>query len=268
MKTSFKFLAIVAFVGLFLQSCSSDDDGDVELNAPVISEFEFGEGHHDDAEDHDHDDETEEAYAFKGSDIHLAAEISAAATVSSITLSIHSDEVTAGEGEVDWEFEKVYTDAKYLVLNPEFHEHVDVPSDIPSGEYHIELLVTDEAGNSTEVEGHLQIMDPVSISGFEMDETVAKGNDFHIEFMIDAPNGIHEVLVDIHAHDLELGEGEAEWDYEGDFSEKFHELTEAEFHEHIDVPATAPAGEYHIIFTVEDEDGNTTEYETHIDVTA
>ncbi|WP_289064139.1 DUF4625 domain-containing protein [uncultured Zobellia sp.] len=266
MKPNLKFLAIVASAGLFLQSCSSDDDGAIEMNAPVITSFEYGEGHHDEGEDHDH--ESEEAYAFKGSDIHLAAEISAEATVSSITLSIHSDDVTAEEGEVDWEFEKVFTDAKYLVINPEFHEHIDIPTDIPSGEYHIELLVTDELGNSTEVEGHLEIMDPITLSDFSIDETVARGEDFHVEFMISAVNGIHGITVDIHADGVTPGEGEVEWDYEEEFLEGYHEETIAEFHEHIDVPATAPVGEYHIIFTVEDEDGDTIEYEAHIDVTA
>ncbi|WP_262480583.1 DUF4625 domain-containing protein [Algibacter lectus] len=40
-----------------------------------------------------------------------------------------------------------------------------------------------------------------------------------------------------------------------------------EFHEHFDVPATAPAGEYHLSFVVEDEEGNTKTYESHIDIT-
>lgn len=266
MKPNLKFLAIVASAGLFLQSCSSDDDGSIELSAPEITSFEYGEGHHD--EDGDHDHESEVAYAFKGADIHLAAEVNAQATVSSITLSIHSDEVTAGEGEVDWNFEQVFTDAKYLVINPEFHEHIDVPSDIPAGEYHIELLVTDELGNSTEVDGHLQIMDTITLSGFSIDETVARGDDFHAEFMINAVNGIHSITVDIHAHGLTPAEGEVEWDFEAEFLEGYHEETEVEFHQHIDVPATVPAGEYHMVFTVEDEDGNTKEYDTHINITA
>ncbi|WP_289039604.1 DUF4625 domain-containing protein [uncultured Zobellia sp.] len=258
MKPNLKFLAIVASAGLFLQSCSSDDNGDVELNAPEISNFEYGEG----------STHSTDPVAYKGSDIHLEAEITAEATVSSITLSIHSDDVTAGEGEVDWEFEQVYTDASYLVINPTFHEHVDVPSDIPSGEYHIELLVTDELGNSTEVEGHIEILDVITLSDFSIDETVARGEDFHVEFMISAVNGIHGITVDIHADGVTPGEGEVEWDYEAEFLEGYHEETEAEFHEHIDVPATAPAGEYHIIFTVEDEDGDTIDYEAHIDITA
>jgi len=267
MKSSLKFLAIIAFIGITLQSCSNDDDI-MDLGAPVISSFEYGEGHHDGDEDDDH--EGEEAYAFRGTDIHVEAEIFAEATVASITLSIHSHDLVVGDNEVEWDFEKVYTssNSNYSVMNPGFHEHIDIPATAPVGEYHVELVVTDENGNSTEVEGHVQIKDVITLSEISINETVARGDDFHAEFMIDAVNGIHNVSVDVHAHGLTVGEGEVEWDYEETFTEGLDGLTEAEFHKHIDVPATAPAGEYHMTFTVEDEDGNTKEYETHIDVTA
>ena len=255
-KSNFKFLAIIFSLGLFLQSCSNEEN--IDFNAPIISEFEYGKG----------SEHTTDQVAYKGSDIHLEAEINAEAIVSSITLSIHAHDLVLGEDEVQWEFEQVFTDTKYLVINPTFHEHIDVPSNIPAGEYHVELTVTDELGNSTEVEGHIQILDSITLSEVSIDETVARGSDFHAEFLIDAVNGIHNVSVDAHAHGLTVADGEVEWNFEQEFLEKYHEETSIEFHEHIDVPATAPVGEYHIIFTVEDEDGNTKEYETHIDVTA
>jgi hypothetical protein len=256
MKTNFKFLAVIAFVGITLQSCSSDET--LDLNAPIISGFEYGKG----------SEHTTDQVAYKGSDIHLEAEINAEAIVSSITLSIHGHDLALGEDEVQWDFEQVFTDTEYLVINPTFHEHIDVPSNIPAGEYHVELTVTDELGNSTEVDGHIQILDPITLSDISIDSTVARGSDFHAEFMIDAVNGIHSVSVDAHAHGITVADGEVEWDFEQEFLEKYHEQTSIEFHEHIDVPATAPVGEYHILFTVEDEDGNTKEYEAHIDVTA
>lgn len=259
MKSNFKFLAIIAFFGILLNSCSSDDDnGSSSLNAPEITGFEYGEG----------SVHSTDQVAFKGSDIHLEAEINAEAVVSSITLSIHAHDLTLADGEVEWDFFQEYTDASYLVINPTFHEHVDVPTDIPAGEYHIELTVIDELGNSTEIEGHLEILNHITLSDYSVDTTAAKGADFHAEFMISALNGIHNITVDIHAHDLPVGDGEIEWDEEIVFSEGYHDLTDVEFHEHIDVPATAPAGEYHVTFTVEDEDGNTKSYETHIDITA
>ncbi|QWX85161.1 DUF4625 domain-containing protein [Cellulophaga sp. HaHaR_3_176] len=259
LKPNFKFLAIIASIGLFLQSCSSDDDDDnLNLGAPIISNFEYGEG----------SSHSTEQTAHKGSDIHIEAEITAQATVSSITLSIHAHDLTLADDEVEWEFVQVFTNANYLVINPTFHEHIDVPTDIPSGEYHVELLVTDELGNSTEVEGYIQIIDAITLSDFSIDSTVLRGEDFHAEFLVSAINGIHSITVDIHAHEITLAEGEVAWDFEAEYLEGYHEETEVEFHKHIDVPATAPAGEYHMVFTVEDEDGNTKEYETHIDVTA
>jgi hypothetical protein len=256
MKTNFKRLAIIALVSIFFTACS--DENEITFNAPEITNFEYGEG----------SSHSTEQVAYKGSDIHLEASITAEATVSSITLNIHSHDLTPGTDEVEWDFEQVYTDAKYLVINPTFHEHIDVPTNIPSGEYHVEFVVTDEEGNSTEIEGHIQILDVITLSEISIDAVVERGSDFHSEFMIDAVNGIHSITVDIHAHGITVGAGEVEWDFEQEFLGNYHEQTSVEFHEHIDVPTTAPAGEYHILFTVEDEDGNTKEYETHIDITA
>jgi hypothetical protein len=257
MKSNFKFLAIIAFTGIILQSCSSDDDGSPTLNAPLISNFEYGEG----------SSHSTERVAYKGSDIHFEAEISAEALVSSITLDIHAHDLSPGEGQVEWDYGQTFTDSAYLVMNPVFHEHIDVPSNIPAGEYHITLTVTDELGNSTEIEGHIDILDPIALSEISIDTSVVRGNDFHAEFMVHAVHGIHNITVDIHGHGITVGEGEVEWHFEEIFTEGYHELTKVEFHKHIDVPATAPAGEYHISFIVEDEEGNIVEHESHLDVT-
>ncbi|MBD8488238.1 DUF4625 domain-containing protein [Echinicola sp. CAU 1574] len=251
-----KHVFLISLLGMALFSCQ--DDEDQTFDAPVISSFEFGEG----------GSHSTDGTAYRGSDLHMEAEILAQATVASITVSIHGHDIEVGEGETEWDFSETFTDEKYMVKNPTFHEHIDIPATAPAGEYHVVLEVTDAVGNTTEVEGHLEVTSPVTISDFEMDETVVRGSDFHVEFMIDAMYGIHNITVDIHAHGLTPGAGEVEWDFEEEFEEGYHELTEAEFHEHIDVPATAPAGEYHVIFTVEDEEGNTVVYESHIDVTA
>lgn len=252
-KSSFKFLAMGAFLAFSLQSCSDDDE--TIAKGPVISGFEYGihgeEGH----------------TAYRGNDLHLEAEILAEANVKSISVSVHAHDLPVGDKEEEWDFEQVYTDANYLIKNPTFHEHIDIPATAPVGEYHVEIVVTDELGNSTEVDGHLDVLNPISISDMDVDATVVRGNDIHAEFMIKAVNGIHNVEVDIHAHDLPIGDGEEEWDFEMQYEEGLHEKTEAEFHKHIVVPNTAPAGEYHATFTIEDEKGNTYEYETHIDVT-
>ncbi|MDF9800839.1 hypothetical protein OKW21_006102 [Catalinimonas alkaloidigena] len=247
---------LLSSVFAFLVSCSEDDEP--TPMAPVISNFEFGEG----------SQHGTGQVAYKGSDIHMEAEIMAEATVSSITVSIHGHDLTVAEGEEEWDFEQIFDDVAYQVINPTFHEHVDIPANIPAGEYHITLKVTDEAGNSTETEGELEIMDVIAYSDVSVDETVARGSDMHAEFMINAVHGVHHVIVDIHVDGITVGEGEEEWHYENEFEEGYHGETEVEFHEHIDIPANAPAGEYHIIFTIEDEEGNTKEFESHIEVTA
>ena len=160
MKTILKPLFFFALAVFVLQSCSDEDD-DVMVSAPVISNFEIGGAHNEAAHEEgvEGDDHEGEAIAHKGESMHVGADILAQVRVSSITLEIHSDEVQAGAGEVEWDFDQVYTDAKYLVLNPEFHEDIQIPANIPSGEYHVTLTVVDERGNSTSAEGHIDIMD-------------------------------------------------------------------------------------------------------------
>ncbi|SHJ83266.1 protein of unknown function [Arenibacter nanhaiticus] len=255
MKSNFKFLAIIAFVGLLFLSCEKDES--TAPNAPTISGFEYGEG----------STHSTEPIAYKGSDMHLEATINAEAVVSSITLSIHTHDVSPEEGEVSWNYEQEFTGATYQAINPNFHEHIDVPANIPAGEYHIELRVTDKLGNTTEVNGHIQVLDPITLDGFHIDHSVVRGKDFHAEFNINAVHGLHNIALDIHAHEITPAEGEEEWAFKKVYDTKYHEKTQIEFHEHIDVPATAPAGEYHMVFTLEDENGNTKEYETHITIT-
>ena len=165
MKTLFKSLFLFALAAFVLQSCSDDDD-DVVVGAPVISNFEVG-GAHDEQGDEDHDEDHEdedhdhgdEGVVHKGEGMHVGADILAQVRVRSITLEIHGHDLVAAAGEVEWDFDEVYTDPKYLVLNPEFHEDIMVPANIPSGEYHVKLTVTDEAGNSTVAEVDIEIED-------------------------------------------------------------------------------------------------------------
>ncbi|WP_339926388.1 DUF4625 domain-containing protein [uncultured Cyclobacterium sp.] len=245
---------LIPLLALAMFSCQEDED--MTFDPATISGFEMGEG----------SSHSTEPVAYRGTDLHMEATIIANANVASITVSIHAHDLEVGEGETEWDFEKVYTDPKYLVKNPAFHEHIDIPATAPAGEYHVVLEVTDIAGNTSEIEGHLEIRNLVHISGFEMDAEVVRGEDFHVEFLIAAAHGIHSVTFDVHAHGLSPADGEISWDYEKEFEEGYHELSEVEFHEHIDVPANATAGEYHVVFTVEDEEGNVSEFDTHIDV--
>ena len=245
---------IISLFALALFSCEEDEE--LIFDSPEITTFEMGEG----------SAHATEPVAYRGSDLHMEATILASAKVSSIKISIHGHDLEVGEEETAWDFSQTYTSEQYLSTSFEFHEHIDIPATAPVGEYHVVLEVTDIAGNTSEIEGHLELRSLVHISGFEMDADVQRGEDFHVEFLIGAAHGIHSITVDIHSHGLNPAAGEIAWEFDKVFEEGYHELSEVEFHEHIDVPANVTPGEYHVMFTVADKEGNEQEYGAYIEV--
>lgn len=154
MKSIFKPILLFLFSTILFISCTKDD-----IKPPVISNLEVGAVHDEDHSDEGGEDEhADEGVAHPGESMHIGADILAFARIETITIDIHSDEVTPGEGEVAWEFEQVYTDAKYRVLNAELHEDITVPANAALGEYHVYIIVTDEAGNSTTAETHFDMV--------------------------------------------------------------------------------------------------------------
>jgi len=140
----FSLLTIILFI-----SCTDD-----EIQPPVISNVEVGAVHDEGAEDVHAD----EGIAHPGESMHIGADILAFARIESVTVDIHSDEITPAAGEVAWEFEEVYTDAKYQVLNAKLHEDIMVPENAALGEYHVYIIVVDEAGNTTTAEAHFDLV--------------------------------------------------------------------------------------------------------------
>ena len=87
------------------------------------------------------------------------------------------------------------------------------------------------------------------------------GHDMHLVADIVADGLIKRIDIEIHQE-----EGS---DYEIEFSftdGKYIGVRNTEFHEHLDIPADAPLGEYHLHFTVTDGEGQQTTVETHIDM--
>jgi hypothetical protein len=149
MKAIFKPILLSFFTILLFVSCTDD-----EIQAPVIANVEVGAVHDEGAEDVHAD----EGIAHPGESMHIGADILAFARIESITVDIHSDEITPAAGEVAWEFEEVYTDSKYQVLNAELHEDIMVPENAALGEYHVYIIVVDQAGNSTTAEAHFDLV--------------------------------------------------------------------------------------------------------------
>jgi hypothetical protein len=86
------------------------------------------------------------------------------------------------------------------------------------------------------------------------------GGDFHIEVQIVAPGDIDRVELEIHP---ESGSG---WKFDTVYTAGLAGLKNAELHEHIDVPASAAVGQYHLHLRVTDKNGNKAEIESDIEV--
>jgi len=126
------FIALVA-LSMTALSCKKDD----APAAPTVNLTEVG---HENSKT-----------AMRGDDLHLEADILAEGLVQRIDVEIHREDGS-------FEIEKTYTDSKYTgVKNVTFHEHVDIPSDAPLGEYHLHFMVTDREGQTAQAETHVQI---------------------------------------------------------------------------------------------------------------
>jgi hypothetical protein len=232
---NYKILVALFLIASVFAACKKDK---VEVAGPTINGLEVG---------HENN-----KTAYPGSDIHIEAELFAAANIASVTLEIHP--ANAG----GWEYKEVYTEGFAGQKNADFHKHVDIPADAALGMYHIHLSVTDQQGQVTEVESDLEIKFDATLplaSGFEIGLNAA-GDDLHLEAGITAVNKIAKVVVEVH----------------GPAWEKEFELTDAamvgqntyNFHKHVNVGA-APSGHYHVHLKVIDQAGKENEFEEHFD---
>ena len=88
------------------------------------------------------------------------------------------------------------------------------------------------------------------------------GHDLHLEADVLAQGLISRIDIEIHQ---ETG---GSYEIEKAYTEgKYIGVRNIEFHEHIDIPADAPLGEYHLHFTVTDKEGQQSTAECHIEMT-
>ena len=128
-------LAAAAAILLFATSCNKEENP----AKPTVNLTEVG-----------HDNEK---VAMRGDDLHLEADILAEGLIKRIDVEIHQENGT-------YEIEKSYTEGKYVgVKNVEFHEHIDIPADAPLGEYHLHFTVTDQKGQTTLAEAHIDVIE-------------------------------------------------------------------------------------------------------------
>lgn len=128
-----KNIILVIFALVLFVSCKDED----VTAPPVISGVEIGSG------------ETNNGKVARGGELHIEAQIVAAGTIKEAEVHIH------GAG---WEHEIDFPD---LVgkKNGEIHTHIHVPASATPGHYHVHISVTDQKGQTTEVEAELDITD-------------------------------------------------------------------------------------------------------------
>lgn len=97
--------------------------------------------------------------------------------------------------------------------------------------------------------------------GSENSKKGVAGSDLHLEGSIIADGLIKQIDVEIHQENG--GSFKIEKSYKDG---KYIGVKNADFHEHLDIPADAPAGDYHLHFTVTDQFGQTTTVESELTI--
>lgn len=99
--------------------------------------------------------------------------------------------------------------------------------------------------------------------GYEDSGLAYLGSDLHIESEIIAEAKIDRIQVTIHPESEHNKSVSDAWEIDTTYS-KFQGFKNTNFHEHIEVPATADTGHYHFHFVVVDMEGNTKEMEREL----
>ncbi|GAB3414076.1 DUF4625 domain-containing protein [Niabella aquatica] len=96
--------------------------------------------------------------------------------------------------------------------------------------------------------------------GLDNNRTGFAGSDIHIEGEIIAPGTIASIKVTIHP---QSGSG---WEFDKTYTDGYTGAKNADFHEHIDIPANATVGNYHVHIIITDQKGNATTIESDLKV--
>lgn len=254
-----KILYLIPMLLLFITACSDDDENILDTESPSITVNEPTEG------------EVFEA----GGEMHFDILLSDNEMLASYRVEIHNNfdghshgSVMKSNGEftrqsadvTPWSYNETY-EIEGNQTTFEDHQHIEIPENAAEGAYHLGIVVIDAAGNENQAyvefmigHDHSDEDHGITITNLSIDDAT-RGGDVHADAQLTVPNGISNVSVNIHGHGLDPQEGEQAWEFDGEFPS--YTGTSAEFHEHIDIPADAAPGEYHMTITVIDSEGHT-----------
>lgn len=261
MKKNLAFaVALLLSLCMFTFSSCDDDDEKDGTGKPVINLSEVGEKN--------------SQTGVVGNDLHLEGEITAENLVKRIDIEIHQ------EDGGDFKIEKSFTEGKYIgVKNVLFHEHIDIPSDAPAGNYHLHFTVTDGLGQSTTVQSELtlttnsQTKGSVNVEQLKLGELDNPGSGIAyayghltIQAKITTKQGNIQTIK-INAHQ-ESGEGKIE---ETDLTTAYNKgtgLLKAVFPAggEATIPIDQPTGEYHLNLIVTLDNGESQTFSKHVEI--
>jgi len=215
------FVAVMSAIGMFV-SCSADRSG--------VRHLEVGE--------------KGSAEAFVGQGLPVRAEIALGEKIASVDLRITPSDADG------WSFRQQYAGNYAGKDKTSFAESIEIPADAKVGSYAVTVTAMGEkdAVEEATVDLRLSVDSSVPVVG-DLDVGInATGNDLHLETDITAAKKIKQVRVEIKG---------AAWqkDFVFDKAQMKDQLS-YNFHEHVHVDE-APAGEYEVLLTVEDQDGRT-----------
>jgi len=186
------------------------------------------------------------AEAFVGQELPLRAKIALGEKIAAVHVDVRPADA---ESPI---LHQHYTEGYAGRERAAFVESIAIPADAKTGSYTVTLKVIGESGATEEKSANfrLSVDSSVPVAG-DLDVGInAAGNDLHLETDITAAKKIKQVRVEI--------KGEA-WTRDFTFDKaQMQEQMSYNFHEHVRVDE-APAGEYEVILTVEDQAGRTAE---------
>ncbi len=238
-KSIISFKLFYLFAVLLIFSCSKKDDVMKPIVTPTIVLDEVGANN--------------SKVAYPGQGLHIQATINAPEKIVDVKVQI-----TLATTNYGWDFVNTYTKGYAGLINPDFHEHINIPEDATAGSYTLLVIVTDEAGQKAQHKVDFEIKRDPSlplINGISLKAIDASM--LNLSGTVQASGTIDRIEVEVQSSAWTNKYVYADIDMIG--------KTSFELNKDIDITG-APEGHYHINVTLYDKAGKTMFYQLHIDL--
>ncbi|WP_157804921.1 hypothetical protein [Confluentibacter lentus] len=259
MKTNFKLLAVAAFLGLFLFSCSNDDDDlNADINPQRFENIEIGN------------------LDFKvpqlNVDLHTVFDYTGNSKVKKIYYDIKPVNVSnPSSGEIRWQVLDHLVPEDYYEgqINPHVHYHIYFdPNNLLSpalrpakGIYSLKITVIEEDNSESSITKEFEIVKNFSNVEVGHDNEVDAGSDdLHIEFDYDAGNNkVDEVKFELWFEEWRDGQNvpAGSWDNIVVTLPKnlYENQSKSHIHTHMAINPDFPVGDYWLNIYVKETGG-------------